>query len=109
MLDTAALTAAVETLQLYCEQVRHVMVARGYDRGHCNIDICLGGYLTASVWVFDTTDGPCEDFRARDHANPFAAALAYAEARPIHPTPTDFAAAIGIAPDGALLAAELRP
>lgn len=100
-MDTAKLTAAVETLQEYCEQVRLVMNAKGYLDGHANVDIGLGGADRFQVWVFSVR-GSCKSFSSWD-GDAFAAALAYAESLPPAHTPATIAATLGITPDGRVL------
>lgn len=105
MIDTAKLTAAVETLQGYCEQVRLVMVARGYPLSKVYIAIRAGDpslFTQSGLGVVDedsSRNTPWEHF----HPTDFTEALAYAEARPVRATPDDFAATIGITPDGRVL------
>src|SRR3546814_8469822 len=108
MIDTAKLTAAVETLQLYCEQGRLVMVARGYPDARVCVDLDAGGYSFHSEYAIKVYDDLNGD---RGHklfgVLEFTEALAYAEARPVRATPESFAATIGITPDGRVLDSEV--
>ena len=104
MIDTAKLTAAVETLQLYCEQVRHVMVAKGYPEARVIVDVEAGGnswHDQYAIKVYDDFAGRTahEMFGIRE----FEKALAYAESRPPRATAALIAATLGITPDGRVL------
>ncbi|HEX7072725.1 MAG TPA: hypothetical protein VF226_01685 [Hyphomicrobiaceae bacterium] len=105
MLNTAKLTAAVETLRAYCEQVRLAMNARGYAGAEIHLTVrsgCPGYYGPGSIGAYD--DGQMGDGIFQHFAlTEFEKALAYAEARPRRATEADIAATLGITPDGRVL------
>jgi hypothetical protein len=102
-MDTAKLIAAVETLREYCEQVRHVMVARGYPKARVFISRESGSRFGTGnhIGVYDDETGAtgASFFRPTE----FEKALAYAESRPRRATEADIAATLGITPDGRVL------
>jgi hypothetical protein len=98
-MDAERLNDAVAVLRDAVSEIADAMKARGYLDAAVSIRAAHDG---ARSWIHiadKEIGGTYEFFTLRQ----FDEALAYAQARPRQPSPDDFAASIGIAPDGSFL------